>query len=60
MQQIWSGKTEYFDEIVDTFMSEGIKTEVNKKKWTISVDEKRYSEAYGMLCELNSLLEAGW
>ena len=60
MEQIWSGKTKYFDEIVDTFASAGIKYEANKKNWTISVDKDRYSEAYGMLMDLNQVLEAGW
>jgi hypothetical protein len=60
MTQIWKGKTEYFDEIVDTFLSAGIKTEYDEKKWTISVADESYSYAYGMLCELNSLLQAGW
>jgi hypothetical protein len=60
MMQIWSGKTDYFDEIVDTFECAGIKCEVDKKKWTIKVDSNRYDEASGMLMDLNSLLEAGW
>ena len=58
MTQIWSGYTEFFDEIVDTFASAGIKYEVSG--YTISVEKNRYNEAYGMLCELNSLLDAGW
>ena len=57
MTQIWYGYTEIFDEIVDTFECAGIKCEV--KGYTISVEDKRYNEAYGMLCELNNLLEEG-
>jgi hypothetical protein len=58
MTQIWYGYTEIFDEIVDTFACAGIKYEV--KGYTISVEDSRYNEAYGMLCELNNLLDAGW
>ena len=58
MTQIWSGYTEYFDEIVDTFLCAGIKCEI--KDYTILVEDGRYNEAYGMLCELNNLLECGW
>lgn len=58
MMQVWSGKTKYFDEIIDTFASAGIKYEIQGN--SILVDEKDYSNAYGMLCELNSILNAGW
>jgi hypothetical protein len=58
MITVWSGYTEYFDEIIDCFASAGIKYEVKGK--TILVEEARYNEAYGILCELNSVLEAGW
>jgi len=57
---IWSGKTEHFDEILDTLDCAGIKTEVDRKNWVIKVDRKRYNEANGMLMDLNSVLEAGW
>ena len=60
MTQIWKGKTEYFDEIVDTFLSAGIKTEYDEKKWIISVADGSYFHAQEMLCELNTLLQAGW
>jgi len=60
MTQIWKGKTEYFHEMVDALMCAGIKTEVDSKKWTISVDSKNYGQANGILMELNQLLEAGW
>jgi hypothetical protein len=58
MMQIWNGYTEFFDEIVDTFASAGINYEIKGNE--ILVDKKDYNEAYGILCELNSLLEAGW
>jgi len=60
MTQIWYGKTEYFDEIVESFLCAGIKTEYDTKKWTISVDDKDYVQANGILMDLNQLLEAGW
>jgi hypothetical protein len=59
-QQIWKGKTEYFDEIVDSFLSAGIKVDVDYKKHIIAVEEKDYDQAYGILMELNQALEAGW
>ena len=60
MIQIWKGKTDYFDEMVDALKCAGIKTEVDNKKWTISVDSKNYCQANGILMELNELLGAGW
>jgi hypothetical protein len=57
---VWSGRTEYFDEIIDTFASAGIKREVDEKNWVIKVERSRYNEAYGMLMDLNTVLEAGW
>jgi hypothetical protein len=60
MVQIWSGKTDYFEEIVDTFECAGIKCEVDRKKCIISVESNRYNEACGMLYELNQLMNAGW
>ena len=59
-QNIWSGRTKHFDEIADTFGCTGVAMKVDKKKWTIEVDKKRYDECYGMLMDLNSLLGAGW
>ena len=56
--QVWSGYTEFFDEIVDTFASAGINYEVQGT--SIMVDENDYNMAYGMLCELNTILGAGW
>jgi hypothetical protein len=58
MVQIWSGSTPYFDEIIDTFASAGIDYEVQGD--SILVSKNDYSNAYGMLCELNSILNAGW
>lgn len=58
MMQVWSGYTQYFDEILDTLASAGIEYEVEGN--SIMVDKKDYTEAYGMLCELNSILGAGW
>ena len=60
MTQIWKGRTEYFDEMVDALMCAGIKMTVDKKQWTISVADKDYSQANGILMDLNQLLEAGW
>tara|TARA_B110000503_G_C7029844_1_gene363523 strand:+ start:140 stop:370 length:231 start_codon:yes stop_codon:yes gene_type:complete len=60
MVEVWRGKDKYFDEIVDAIASSGIKYEVNKKAWTISVDRKDYSQANGILMDLNECLEAGW
>jgi len=60
MTQIWYGKTKYFDEIVDAFLSAGIKTEYNKKKKEILVEDKSVDHAHGILMELNQLLDAGW
>lgn len=57
---VWSGRTEYFDEIVDSLFTAGIKCEVDKQKSTIRVPKERYDEANGILMELNSILEAGW
>lgn len=59
-QNIWSGRTPYFDEIADTFGCTGVPMKVDRKKWTIEVDKKRYGECYDMLMDLNSLLGAGW
>lgn len=60
LMTVWSGKTKHWDEIIDAFANAGIKRDVDKKTWTIKVDSDRYSEAYGILMELNSMLEAGW
>jgi hypothetical protein len=60
MRQIWYGKTKYWDEIVEAFENQGFKLNVNKKQWTIEVEDKDYNQAYAILCELNEILEAGW
>ena len=60
MKEIWNERTEYFDEIVDCFACAGIKYEADSENYTISVESGRYSEAYGILCELNNELNCGW
>ena len=59
MRQIWYGKTKYWDEIVEAFENQGFKLNVNKKQWTIEVEDKDYNQAYAILCELNEIFEAG-
>ena len=60
MITIWRGKTEYFDEMVDTLKGYGLTVDADKKKYTISVAENEVTRANGLLMELNSELEAGW
>lgn len=60
MEVVWKGRTKYFDEIVDTIASAGVKYEVDKPNYIIKVEKKDVSNVNGMLCELNELLQAGW
>ena len=60
MKQIWCGKTKYWDEIVEAFENQGFNLKIDKKKWSIEVEDKDYNQAYSILCELNEILEAGW
>lgn len=60
MIQIWKGKMEYFDEVLDSFFACGIKYKADRKNWTIEVDKNQVALANSILMEVNMELEAGW
>jgi hypothetical protein len=60
LYRIWSGKTKYFDEIIDSFECVGIECVVDKKAKTIHIDKKQVEHANGILMDLNEYFQAGW
>jgi hypothetical protein len=60
MVTLWSGKTRFFDEIVDAVACAGIPWKVDKEKFIVEVPESRYTEGYGILMDLNTFFGAGW
>lgn len=60
MQVVWRGKNPYWFEILDAFSAQGIRYSADRQKYVIKVAAKDYTQAYGILMELNNELEAGW